>query len=152
MELSPIYTIYASEIKIHILASINLYPQTNQDFSIGKIGEIKLPKVLEPITCPNPKCHERIGELVIVTDVSKTPKEQYYACPHCYTKLDWISTQSQEQKKEQKMGKKGSSKCPHHFGYLSTLAYLRGVDFPIPRGCLACSKVLDCAMETGDSE
>ncbi len=119
--------------------------------SIRNIGEIILPLVLEPITCPNPKCHEKIRELVIVTDVSRTPQEQYYACPQCYTKLDWISTKTQEQKEERKTERQGSSRCPHHFGYLAMQAYLRGEDFPIPRGCLTCSQVLDCAMETNDS-
>jgi hypothetical protein len=110
-----------------------------------------LPKTLEPITCPNPKCHKRIEELIIVTDASTKPKEQYYACPHCYARLDWISTKPQEQKDERKMKEKGPSRCPHHFGYLAMQAYLRGEDFPIPRECLACEKALDCAMKTGDS-
>jgi len=114
-------------------------------------GEMKLPKTLEPITCPNPKCNEKIEELVIVTNASKTPKEQYYACPHCYTKLDWISTQPREQEDEKKMEKKGPSRCPNHFGYLAMQAYLRGLDFPIPRECLSCQRALDCAMETSDS-
>jgi len=110
-----------------------------------------LPKILEPITCPNPKCHKKIEELIIVTNASETLKEQYYACPHCYAKLDWISTQPQEQEDEKKMDEKGPSRCPHHFGYLAMQVYLRGEDFPIPRECLVCQKALDCAMKTGDS-
>jgi hypothetical protein len=38
-----------------------------------------LPKTLEPITCPNPKCHKKIEELIIVTNASETLKEQYYS-------------------------------------------------------------------------
>ena len=86
-----------------------------------------------------------------MTDASRKPKEQYYACPHCYAKLDWISTQPQDQEDEKKIEEKGSSRCPHHFGYLAMQVYLRGGDFPIPEECLVCQKALDCAMETSAS-
>lgn len=93
----------------------------------------------------------KIEEFIIVSDASTTPAEQYYACPHCYMKLDWISTQPQKQKEEKKMEEKGPSRCPHHFGYLATRVLLRGEDVPIPRECLVCQKVLDCVMKTSDS-
>ena len=40
------------------------------------------------IICPNPKCHREIGEPILLNNLSKTPAEQYYACPHCLIKLD----------------------------------------------------------------
>ena len=40
------------------------------------------------IVCPNPKCHREIEEPILLNDLSKTPAEQYYACPHCLIKLD----------------------------------------------------------------
>lgn len=40
---------------------------------------------------------------------------------------------------------KGSSGCPHHFGYLAT----RLKNTPIPQECLTCQKLLECiAVET----
>ena len=42
---------------------------------------------------------------------------------------------------------KGTSGCPHDFGYLASLPE----DVPIPRECLVCPKVLDCVMKTNDS-
>ena len=39
------------------------------------------------IICPNPKCHIEIEEPILLNNLSKTPAEQYYACPHCLTKL-----------------------------------------------------------------
>jgi len=40
---------------------------------------------------------------------------------------------------------KGSSGCPHHFGYLAT--HLKNT--PIPQECLTCQKLLECiAVET----
>jgi len=112
-------------------------------------GCARMPKILEPIICPNPNCHKKIEELIIVSDKSSTPEEQYYACPHCYMKLDWISTTLE---KEKKIEEKGPSRCTHHFGYLAVRVLLRGEDVPISRECLACPKVLDCVMKTTDSQ
>jgi len=36
------------------------------------------------IICPNPKCHNKIEEPILLT----TPAEHYYACPHCFIKLN----------------------------------------------------------------
>ncbi|MFQ5836407.1 MAG: hypothetical protein ACE5HG_00980 [Candidatus Bathyarchaeia archaeon] len=40
------------------------------------------------VTCPNPKCHKKIEEPIRLNNLSATPAEQYYACPHCFIKLD----------------------------------------------------------------
>ena len=40
------------------------------------------------IICPNPKCHREIQEPILLNNLSKTPAEHYYACPHCLIKLD----------------------------------------------------------------
>jgi hypothetical protein len=49
---------------------------------------IQLPPKSEGIICPNPKCHREIEEPILLNNLSKTPTEQYYACPHCLIKLD----------------------------------------------------------------
>jgi len=117
---------------------------------------IKMQKEFELFTCPNPECHEKIKELVVVKDVSTKPVDSYYACPHCLIKLDVISTQllkEQEKKiKEEPKIKppekeKGSSRCTEHLGYLASLPE----DKPIPQECLTCSKVLDCVLKISDS-
>jgi hypothetical protein len=114
-------------------------------------GNIRVPQILEPIVCPNPNCRKKIEELIIVSNKSAMPQEQYYACPYCYMKLDWISTTLEREKREKKVGEKGPSRCPNHFGYLAVRVLLRGEDVPIPRECLACPKALDCVMKTSDS-
>jgi len=38
--------------------------------------------------CPNPKCHREIEEPILLNNLSKTPAERYYACPHCLIKLE----------------------------------------------------------------
>lgn len=43
---------------------------------------------LTNLVCPNPKCGEEIAKPILLTDLSQTPAESYYACPRCLTKLD----------------------------------------------------------------
>ena len=40
------------------------------------------------VICPNPKCHRKIEEPILLNNLSTTPAEQYCACPHCFIKLD----------------------------------------------------------------
>jgi len=47
-----------------------------------------LPNESGVIICPNPKCHREIEEPILLNNLSTTPAEQYYACPHCFIKLD----------------------------------------------------------------
>jgi len=92
-----------------------------------------------------------------LNNLSTTPAEQYYACPHCLIKLDvdaendFIFAQPQKEKEEKKKEEelpvkppekeeKGPSGCPHHFGYLAS----RAKDVPIPQECLICPKILEC--------
>jgi hypothetical protein len=119
-----------------------------------------MPKEYELFTCPNPECHEKIEEPIVVSDVSRTRVERYYACPHCFIKLDEIFAQFLKQEEERKEEpsikapekekppekEKGSSKCAGYLGYLASLPEGE----PIPRECLVCSKVLDCVMEAKD--
>ena len=43
---------------------------------------------------------------------------------------------------------KNPSGCPHYFGYLA----IRPENAPIPKECLICPRVMDCAMEIGVSQ
>ena len=114
-----------------------------------------MPRELELIICPNPKCRRKIEELIVVSDVSTAPVERYYACPHCFFKLDVISTQPQKEKKRKgeppvkppQKKEKGPSRCAGYLGYLATLPKNK----PTPQECLICPKVLDCIMKISDS-
>ena len=110
------------------------------------------------IVCPNPKCHRKIEEPILLSNLSTTPAKQYHACPHCFIELEVISAQPQrqgeeEKKKEEPLVKapereeKGPSRCAGYLGYLACLRENK----PIPQECLVCPKVLDCAMKTSDS-
>jgi len=49
---------------------------------------MQLPPKFGVIVCPNPRCHREIEEPILLNNLSKTPAEQYYACPHCLIKLN----------------------------------------------------------------
>jgi len=55
-----------------------------------------LPTKSGVIICPNPKCHREVEEPVLLNNLSKTPAEQYYACPHCLIKLDMEAKNEEE--------------------------------------------------------
>jgi len=106
------------------------------------------------VICPNPKCHRKIEEPILLSDLSVGPAEQYFACPHCFIKLDVISTQPQKQEEEKKKKEeppvkppekkeKGPSRCAGYLGYLATFPGNK----PIPQECLICPKVLNCVMK-----
>ena len=83
----------------------------------------------------------------MLTDFSRTPRETYYACPHCLTKvdvvardsgLDSISVEGSENALE-----KSPKECRFRFGYLKTLS--KGA--AVPDECLVCSKLLQCSVK-----
>lgn len=123
--------------------------------SMETSDEMALTNKHEPIICPNPKCHRRIEEPILLNNLSRAQTEQYYACPHCFIKLDLISVQPQEQteKKEEPLFKppeeeeETPSRCAGYLGYLASLRE----NHPIPQECLNCPKVLDCVMKKGRS-
>jgi len=83
----------------------------------------------------------------MLTDFSKMPRETYYACPHCLTKVDVVV-------KDQSLGlvsletsntapEKTPSECPYQLGYLKTLPR----DAALPDRCLICPKLLQCFVK-----
>jgi len=115
-----------------------------------------LPNEPGVIICPNPQCHRKIAEPILLSDLSTVPAEKYYACPHCFIKLDVIPTQLQKEEEEKKKEEtsvkplerevKGPSRCAGYLGYLASRH-----ENAIPKECLTCPKVLDCVMKTSDS-
>lgn len=106
----------------------------------------------EPVViCPNPKCGKTFEAPLLLNDLSKTPTESYYVCPHCIAKLDKICTHEKEPQRyapipvepPRKLEETDSSSCAHHFGYLNTHAK----DASLPDECLTCSKLLQCMLK-----
>ncbi|RLI45993.1 hypothetical protein DRO69_04100 [Candidatus Bathyarchaeota archaeon] len=102
------------------------------------------------LICPNPKCGKAFGDPLLLKDLSKTPTESYYVCPHCIAKLDKVPIRDKEPQRPtpipvehpKKLEETNSKSCPHHFGYLKTHAR----DESLPDECLTCSKLLRCML------
>jgi len=65
---------------------------------------MQLPPKSGVIICPNPECHREIEEPILLNNLSKTPAEQYYACPHCLIQLDTDAENEEDVIKESAPG------------------------------------------------
>jgi len=63
-----------------------------------------LPNESRAIICPNPECHREIEEPILLNNLSVAPAEQYYACPHCFIKLDAEAENEEETTQESTSG------------------------------------------------
>lgn len=110
----------------------------------------KMQNKFEPFVCPNPKCAKSFGGPVLLNDFSETPIGEYYACPHCKSKLAPTMGSLKEKQRERDNGETNApdSTCPHFFGYLKT----RPQGDSIPDECLYCIKVLRCLIKRPQTE
>lgn len=100
------------------------------------------------LSCPYVKCGKVIETPLLVTDMSKTLRDTYYACPYCLSKveivvkdekgLDPVSFETSDNPKEM-----SSHECPHHFGHLRDLLG----DALIPEECLTCPQLIRCSTK-----
>jgi len=99
------------------------------------------------LTCPYGECRKEFERPIVLTDFSKTPRETYYACPHCLTKVDVVakgsSLGSVSVEGSENALDRAPSECGFGFGYLKTLPK----DAAIPDECLVCSKLLQCFVK-----
>jgi len=95
--------------------------------------------------CPYLQCRRTFRKPLMLTDGSKVPRETYYACPHCLSKVDVavdgrenVHMLSVEASERNELGK--LVECAYHFGYLKNLP--KGA---IPDECLTCANLMKCA-------
>jgi DNA-directed RNA polymerase subunit RPC12/RpoP len=95
--------------------------------------------------CPYSQCRKMFRKALMLTDSSKIPRETYYACPHCLSRVD-VAVDDVENvsgfsvKVSEGNGLSAVVECPHQFGYLK--------DIPknaIPDECLACTNLIQCS-------
>ena len=100
----------------------------------------------EKLKCPYAGCGETFEKLAVLTDSSMVPRESYYACPYCNSKVDILMDNMKV------VGVRASdypkvfdspAKCAHFFGFLNSIPK----DMPIPDECLICPKVLQCGIK-----
>ncbi len=102
----------------------------------------------ESLACPYDRCGRRFEQPIVLTDLSRTPRETYYACPYCFSKLE-IALESQEKlssvsvKASDNANVTSPPRCPNYFGYLKTLQR----EDSVPDMCLTCSKLIQCTVK-----
>jgi len=101
----------------------------------------------EHLVCPYSECKKEFEKPLMLTDFSRTPRETYYACPHCLTKVDVVvknqGLASVSLETSERALEKTPSECSFRFGYLKTLPK----DAAVPDGCLTCPQLLKCFVK-----
>ena len=96
--------------------------------------------------CPYFQCRKTFQRPLMLADSSKIPRETYYACPHCLSKVD---VTADDEKRIHMFPVKASERnesarvveCPHHFGYLNGPPK----NASIPDECLVCANLIRCS-------
>ena len=99
----------------------------------------------ERLRCPYKGCERTFEKPTVLTDLSTVPRESYYACPFCMSKID-IVTEKMRVVNVKAAGYPAKvfdspAKCAHFSGLLGAMP-----DGMLPDECLVCPKVLQCDM------
>lgn len=100
----------------------------------------------EKLRCPYNGCGKSFDKPAVLTDSSMVPRENYYACPYCNSKIDIIVEDMKIVRVEATDYPKvfeSPAKCAHYFGFLNSIPE----DAAIPDECLVCPKVIQCGMK-----
>lgn len=100
----------------------------------------------EKLRCPYNGCGKSFDKPAVLTDSSMVPRENYYACPYCNSKIDIVVEDMKIVRVEATDYPKvfeSPAKCAHYFGFLNSIPE----DAPIPDECLVCPKVIQCGMK-----
>ena len=96
----------------------------------------------EKLRCPYKGCEKTFEKPTVLTNSSTVPRESYFACPFCMSKIDIVTDNMKvvDVKPVDYPAKVFDSpaKCAHFSGLLG------GRDAPISDECLMCPKVLQC--------
>ena len=93
--------------------------------------------------CPHENCGKEFGQLAMLVDNSKIPRDTYYACPYCKSKINvqFDRKSLRFKKRARRFGGDKSNECSHHFGYLKL--FYSGDQ--IPEECMMCPRLIECS-------
>ena len=100
----------------------------------------------EKLKCPYSGCEKTFNKLTALTDTCEIPRQTYYACPHCSSRVDVIFEGMKivgVRATEYPRVFDSPAKCAHYFGFLNSLPEKAA----IPDECLVCPKVLQCGLK-----
>jgi DNA-directed RNA polymerase subunit RPC12/RpoP len=101
---------------------------------------------VEKLKCPYKGCGKRFERPTMLTDSSTMPRQTFYACPHCMSKIE-IKTENLKvvsiKATEYARVFDSPAKCAHYSGFLNAISK----DVAIPDDCLVCPKILQCGIK-----
>jgi len=105
-------------------------------------------RVLDRLVCPYVGCGRSFAKPTVLTDESKLPRETYYACPHCYSRLEILVDDSKKMRvvsvrRASDPGDIAPPYCHHYFGFLQGIAE----KVSLPDECLTCAKIMQCLVK-----
>ena len=99
----------------------------------------------EKLRCPYTGCGKSFEKPTILTDTTTIPRETFYACPYCMSKID-IQTENMKiisvKPTDYPKVLDTPAKCARYVGFLNTISK----NGSIPDECLVCPKVLQCSV------
>ena len=102
-----------------------------------------LPSHDEKFRCPYKGCEKTFEKPTVLTDTSTIPRQSYFACPYCMSKID-IAVENMKivgiKPTEYPIVFDSPAKCAHFSGLPNALP----PNAPLPDECLLCPKVLQC--------
>jgi uncharacterized Zn-finger protein len=99
----------------------------------------------EKLRCPYKGCQKTFAKPTVVTDMSTIPRQSFFACPYCMSKIDIVAENTKVvdvRPTEYPTVFDSPAKCAHFSGLLDTVP----PDAPLPDECLICPKVLQCTI------
>ena len=100
----------------------------------------------DELRCPYKGCEKTFEKPTVLTDASMIPRQSYYACPFCMSKLDIVTEKNMKvvgvKPTEYPKVFDSPAKCVHFSGFLHALPE----NAPMPDECLICPKVLQCSI------
>ena len=100
----------------------------------------------ERLKCPYEGCEKDFDKPTVQMDCSTIPRQTYYACPYCNSKLDIVTEGVKIMKVTANEYPKvfdSPAKCAHYSGLLDSLSN----NASLPDDCLVCPKVLQCSVK-----
>ena len=99
----------------------------------------------DKLHCPYKGCEKTFDKPTVLTDDTTIPRQSYYACPHCMSKLD-IVTEGLKivdiKTAEYPRVFESPAKCAHFSGLMNNVP----ADSAISDDCLVCPKVMQCNL------
>lgn len=99
----------------------------------------------QQLKCPYEGCGKTFDRPSILTDSTTMPRQTFYACPHCQSKIDIIAEDLRVKEIKPIEYPKvfdSPTKCARFSSFLGAVSS----DRELPEECLVCPKVLQCTV------